>query len=361
MTYKTFLISEIFDIERGKSKYTKSYGNRNNGNYPVYSASNTLPLTFIDTYDYDGTYLTWATNGFAGFIKVIDGQFSVNGDRAVMKLKREDVNLHYIRYKLEPILRELAKGRKGDNGKNEFTKVYPSMVEYIKIDIPIDINEKCDLDIQKNIANRYILIKEIKERIKNYKTIVENISVNIETDNQQFKYIPISRIFDLSTNRNNSRLTKSYIEENKGEYPVYSANTKQNGILGYMNSFDYDIECVQITTNGYAGTVFYRQKHKFSINADARLYIPKTKNLDSFYLSFELQRLFNQNNFDWEYKPTIARTKNLKIKIPITSSGEFDLQKQKEIAEKYRKIEEIKNTIKLELERIENIKVDIGL
>ena len=37
------------------------------------------------------------------------------------------------------------------------------------------------------------------------------------------------------------------------------------------------------------------------------------------------------------------------------------LQKQKEIAEKYRKIEEIKRNIKAELEKIDNIKVDIGL
>ncbi|MCC8416923.1 MAG: hypothetical protein LN575_06325, partial [Rickettsia endosymbiont of Gnoriste bilineata] len=32
--------------------------------------------------------------------------------------------------------------------------------------------------------------------------------------------------------------------------------------------------------------------------------------------------------------------------IPITTAGEFDLPKQQEIAEKYRKIEEIKTNIK---------------
>lgn len=43
-----------------------------------------------------------------------------------------------------------------------------------------------------------------------------------------------------------------------------------------IDSFDYDTECIQITTNGvYAGTVFYRKKHKFNINADARLLIKK--------------------------------------------------------------------------------------
>lgn len=58
---------------------------------------------------------------------------------------------------------------------------------------------------------------------------------------------------------------------------------------------------------------------------------------------------------------TVEIIKNVKVKIPITQAGEFDLQKQKEIAEKYRKIEEVKRNLKAELEKIENIKVDIGL
>jgi hypothetical protein len=55
------------------------------------------------------------------------------------------------------------------------------------------------------------------------------------------------------------------------------------------------------------------------------------------------------------------RIAEIRIKIPVTATGEFDLQKQKELAEKYRKIEEIKKNIKAELEKIENIKVDISI
>lgn len=160
----------------------------------------------------------------------------------------------------------------------------------------------------------------------------------------------------------NSKLKKSYLEKNRGSYPVYSSNTKQNGILGHIDVFDHNEECVQITTNGvYAGTVFYRSAHKFSINSDARLYIPQNKNLDCSYLSFELQSVLSKNNFNWEYKPTIERTKALEVKIPVTADGKFDVQKQREIAEKYRKVEEIKKSIKAELEKIENIKVDISM
>ena len=117
---------------------------------------------------------------------------------------------------------------------------------------------------------------------------------------------------------------------------------------------------MQITTNGvYAGNVFYREKHKFSINSDARLYITKTQTLDCLYLSYELKRVLSKNNFNWEYKPTIERTKHLQVRIPVTKDGVFDLQAQKEIAGKYLKIQEIKEDIRLELEKIESIEVDI--
>ena len=50
--------------------------------------------------------------------------------------------------------------------------------------------------------------------------------------------------------------------------------------------------------------------------------------------------------------------KNLSILIPINTKGEFDLEAQKEIAEKYRKIEQIKKSISAELDKIANIEID---
>jgi type I restriction enzyme S subunit len=48
-----------------------------------------------------------------------------------------------------------------------------------------------------------------------------------------------------------------------GLYPVYSSQTKDNGVLGYINSFDFDCKQITWTTDGAnAGTVFLRNgKH----------------------------------------------------------------------------------------------------
>src|SRR5699024_7396309 len=52
---------------------------------------------------------------------------------------------------------------------------------------------------------------------------------------------------------------------NEGEYPVYSSQTLNNGVFGKINSYDFDGEFVQWTTDGAnAGSIFYRNG-KFSV------------------------------------------------------------------------------------------------
>ncbi|AWW50858.1 N-6 DNA methylase [Wolbachia endosymbiont of Folsomia candida] len=245
-------------------------------------------------------------------------------------------------------------------------KIQPIEVFKAEIDWSIEKlwneNERLELGLLTNDNGNSL--QDFKSSVQNLLDKISSILSEIDEiksePNVIYKKFKLSEICTLSAG--NAKLQKSYLEENKGTYPVYSANTKQNGIFGYINTFDHDNECIQITTNGvYAGTVFYREKHKFSINSDARIYIPRDENIDCLYLSFKLQEILNKNNFNWEYKPTIERTKNLVIKLPTTKTGKFDLHKQKEIAAKYSKIEEIRETIKTGFEKIENIRIDVEL
>ena len=81
--YRSFPLSELFILEKGLSKYTKKYCNTHCGEYPVYSASSQKPLAYLDTFDYNGRYITWSTNGFAGTMLILDEKFSINGDRGI--------------------------------------------------------------------------------------------------------------------------------------------------------------------------------------------------------------------------------------------------------------------------------------
>ena len=54
-------------------------------------------------------------------------------------------------------------------------------------------------------------------------------------------------------------MSKGYLVKNSGEYPVYSSQTARNGMIGKIDTFDFDGEYVSWTTDGAnAGTVFYR-------------------------------------------------------------------------------------------------------
>ena len=69
--------------------------------------------------------------------------------------------------------------------------------------------------------------------------------------------------------------------------------------------------------------------------------------------------MFEQNKFSWENKPSLSKTKNLKIKIPLNDKNEFCLEKQEVIAMNFEKINYVKNLLKKEFEVYQNLTVEI--
>lgn len=211
-----------------------------------------------------------------------------------------------------------------------------------------------DAETLVSITDYKSIIQDTLDNISNLKNELDNLIELPET----IEYVSksLDEIFDFKSG--NSKITQSYVNKNKGEYVVYSANTKNDGIFGYINSADFDDECIQITTNGvYAGTIFYRPKHKFSINGDARLLIKKYKNLNYQYLLKALTDAFYEYNFNWENKPTIAKTKNIQIKIPIDKKGDFSKEIQEKLAQNFSKIEFIKKSISMELDNLNKLNI----
>ena len=52
-------------------------------------------------------------------------------------------------------------------------------------------------------------------------------------------------------------MSKDYLNDNAGDYPVYSSQTANNGMIGKIDIFDFDGEFISWTTDGAnAGTVF---------------------------------------------------------------------------------------------------------
>jgi len=109
------------------------------------------------------------------------------------------------------------------------------------------------------------------------------------------------------------------------------------------------------------GTVFYRNG-KFSITTHCGILRVKPQyrdKVDFEYLNFILnQTLPNYKLGEGSNKRLgTERMKEVQIEIPIDENGDFDVTKQREIAGKHKKIEEIKAKLKDNYEKMINSKV----
>lgn len=366
--YSDFPLSQLFDIERGQSRYTKRYGNTHKGKFPVYSASNIAPLTHIDSYDFDGDYLTWATNGFAGYIKIISGKFSINADRGLLKPKVDNLNIKYIKAKLEPVLRELAKGRKGDHGEAEFTKVYPSMLERLSISMPVDANGEIDIAAQNEAVEKITSVEEIKEKIEEHEEKIYKLNVEIAATEAKTIEVPLTdkNYFDL---RRGKRITKTVIDKNKGSIPVYSSSKNEGSVLGFISE-KYLVEndlvlytkpAVLFNLDGSVGYCFIRNDQKYSFIDVVAALMPKKDNIDLEFLLYKLREEILKTGADYRSKLYFNKIKDyaLSIQIPVDANGEPDLQEQQRIARMYKKVGGVKTEINSELEKILETQIDV--
>jgi len=315
---------------------------------------------FIDTYDYDGQYLTWVVDGFAGYMRVLNGKFSATGHRGILTKRLENIDVDYVKSTLEPILRELAKGRKGDKGASEYTNVSSSVVENTVISIPILANGDFDVNAQQAIVEKHNVVNELKAKAKAYEQILKELAVTVEDDLGQCKEVLVNDIFTIQ--KGLSKYTKTYGQAHKGDYPVYSASN--HAPLTLIDTFDYDGKYLTWATNGFAGYIKVLNE-RFSINGDRGLMVPKTDKIDIDYIKFilepELRALAKGRKGDKggdEFtKVYPSMVGSVTISVPILPNGDFDIEAQQYIAEKYNKIEEIKALLLSELKRIRDFSI----
>lgn len=104
--------------------------------------------------------------------------------------------------------------------------------------------------------------------------------------NEKVEWKKLGEVCDIKRGR---VISKKYLEENKGIYPVYSSQTSNNGEIGRINTYDFDGEYVTWTTDGaYAGTIFYRFG-KFSITNICGIIKPNNKKLLVKFIAYWLQ------------------------------------------------------------------------
>jgi len=354
LKYSSFKVSELFTIERGNGKYTKRYVNSKKGDFNVYSGNTFGSFAHIDSFDYSKPCLSWAIDGLAGYLMIHNENFSATNHRGILIPKKESINLTYLKNTLEPLFRANKKGRIGPNGKNEYTTLPPFMIENISVKMPINSNGEFDVDAQKEIVEKINFISDLKQRINEYKLQLNRIVVEIQNEFNCEKF----KIIDLFDILGEDNLTKKHINSNKGDYPVYSGQIESGGVFGHLNSYKYDETILTWVTYGNSGHILKRGG-KFNIGRNNCGLRAKSKLIDLDYIKYIAQPIFIEN-VKGEKQKSLPQSivKKIEIPIPINSKGEFDLNIQKTISEKYSKIQEVKNKISAELNRVLETEID---
>ena len=119
---------------------------------------------------------------------------------------------------------------------------------FAKIQIPLP-----SLKVQQEIVAE---IEGYQRVIDGARAVVENYRPHIAVDPEW----PVVRIDTLCELGRGRVISKRDIGANPGPYPVYSSQTTDNGVFGYLGSYAFDGEYVTWTTDGAnAGTVFHRK------------------------------------------------------------------------------------------------------
>ena len=117
-------------------------------------------------------------------------------------------------------------------------------------------------------------------------------------------------------------ISKDYVRDNEGDYPVYSSQTADNGVFGRINSYMFDGEYLTWTTDGaYAGTIF-RRKGRFNITNVCGLIDLNDNKVNQDFLFYWLSKTAKGYVLEGMGNPKLMSNVASNIAIPIPSLSE---------------------------------------
>lgn len=175
-----------------------------------------------------------------------------------------------------------------------------------------------------------------------------------------WNYCKLKSYFDFEKGKNAALYTQEYIGAHIGEFPVYSGQTENNGIMGTIDTFDYDIEkCLFTTTVGAKVMTPKILKGKFNLSQNCLIMrAKKTCSIEFFY--YALLPLFSyKKSLIPSYMQPSLRIEDLK------TYGFFvpDISQQKKIAvfldEKCAEIDTVIEKTKATIEEYKKLKQSV--
>ena len=183
------------------------------------------------------------------------------------------------------------------------------------------------------------LLSMLDERMELQNKIIEDlrllrdaISVCLLSPKSDWKCYKVSEIADIGRGRVIS--SKEIANQNNPQYPVYSSQTSNEGIMGYLDNYAFDGEYITWTTDGAnAGTVFYRNGRFNCTNVCGTLKLHYQ--FDAYYCSLVLANATKKYVSVNLANPKLMNNTMAAIKLYLPP-----FQEQKRMAQLFRKMDE---------------------
>jgi type I restriction enzyme S subunit len=119
-------------------------------------------------------------------------------------------------------------------------------------------------------------------------------------------------------------MSRDYLRDHPGPYPVYSSQTGDEGVFGYIDTFDYDFESITWTTDGAnAGSLFFHSGESFSItNVCGLLQVNDTSVVNAKFLYYVLGRHTMRYVSSGMGNPKLMSNVMARIQLPIPPIAE---------------------------------------
>jgi type I restriction enzyme M protein len=316
--YPMVKIGDIFETGRGRV-INKIEIEANPGIYPVYSSQTTNNGCFglINSYDFDGDYITWTTDGaYAGKVFHRTGKFNCTNVCGTLKLKSG------YNYSLEFIAQVLDTEAYKHVIQVGNPKLMNNVMSQINIPLP-------PLSVQEQIVAE---ISSYQKIIDGAKLIITNWKPKIDID-PSWEKVKLGDVCEIKSGGTPSTSEKDYYES--GDIPWLKSEICKDEIVttpkcfitkkGFENSsakyLNEDTTLIALVgaTIGKTGLLKFKATTNQNI---AGLYPKNLNSLSSIYLYLACQSLYNQflNLGDGGFKmASLSFIKELQIPLPPIS------------------------------------------
>lgn len=329
-------IQELCKISRGKVM-SKDFIKSNAGEYPVYSSQteNNGELGKISTYDFDGEYLTWTTDGAnAGSVFYRKGKFSVTNVCGLLEIKNKVMIPKFLYYVLSIEAPKYVNAGMGN------PKLMSNVMAKIRVAVP-PLEVQCEI---VHILDDFTLLSaelsaellaELKARREQFNYFRSKLFEKYLSD-----FVELDSIGDV-TKLAGFEFTKYVKYSQEGNIIALRGLNVKDGRLvlndiKYIDNSDFsklersklyknDLLYTYVGTVGQVGLVDQNNKYYLAPNV-ARIRINNSKVLPKFVMYFLQTPEFKVNQLDKltgaSSMKNITMTNIRKFKIPLPSIEE---------------------------------------